>query len=86
MSLKNLDFINLFINNSCLVPRTKLDNILKAIINNYKGKNTIISIKIVEYLNQLRIIYYLQRLKYYNIAEFKRQNSKLFLFIYIYIY
>jgi hypothetical protein len=54
------------INNSSIIKSTKLDGTLKAIIKNYlnlKGPN---STSIIEYLNILRIIYYLKRLRFYN--------------------
>ena len=67
MSNNNLNyFIRTIINNSNIVKSTKLDSIIKAIINNYKARNIIESNYIINYLNILRIIYYLKRLKYYN--------------------
>ena len=66
------EFITTSINRSLVVKTTKLDSTIKAIINSFKNKDNII----IEYLNILRIIYYLKRLKYYNINKFKNTLSK----------
>ncbi len=65
-------FVRNYINNNNIVKSTKLDSTLKAIINNYKNNlNYIESTKeVVDYLNILRVIYYLKRLKYYNINRY----------------
>ncbi len=71
-------FVRNYINNSNIVKSTKLDSTLKAIINNYKNNlNYIESTKeVVDYLNILRVIYYLKRLKYYNINRYQYNISK----------
>ena len=77
------NFIKTSINRSLVVKSTKVDSTIKAIINSFKNKNS----TIVEYLNILRIVYYLKRLKFYNIIKFKSTFSKfsiLFFFITIY--
>ena len=77
MSNNNLNyFIRTIINNSNIVKSTKLDSTIKAIINNYKARNIIKSDYIINYLNILRIIYYLKRLKYYNNNKYTYTLSK----------
>ena len=77
MSNNNLNyFIRTTINNSNIIKSIKLDSIIKAIINNYKAKNIIKSNYIINYLNILRIIYYLKRLKYYNNNKYTYTLSK----------
>ena len=66
------DFITTSINRSLIVKSTKLDSTIKAIINSSKNENS----TIIEYLNILRIVYYLKRLKYYNLNKFKITLSK----------
>lgn len=73
-------FINKFINYNKIVPSTKIDSIIKAIINNFinkKDENNSYTI-IIKYLNIIRIIYYLKRLKYYNNSLFLKHISKFF--------
>ena len=79
ISIDETTFIARFINNSLLVPKTKLDNNIKAIINNYRYKEDRLSINIVSYLNKLRIVYFLSRLKYYNKEAFNKLNSKYYI-------
>ena len=69
-------FISNTINNSSIVNSTKLDSTIKAIINNYKRLNSKESSYIIQYLNTLRIIYYLKHLKYYNITRYNTTLSK----------
>ena len=69
-------FISITINNSNIVKSTKLDSTIKAIINNYKRLNRDKSSYIIEYLNILRIIYYLKRLSYYNNSRYIYTISK----------
>ena len=77
MSNNNLNyFIRTTINNSNIIKSTKLDSTIKAIINNYKARNIIESNYIINYLNILRIIYYLKRLKYYNNNKYTYTLSK----------
>ena len=77
MSNNNLNyFIRTTINNSNIVKSTKLDSTIKAIINNYKARNINESNYIINYLNILRIIYYLKRLKYYNNNKYTYTLSK----------
>ena len=54
------------INKSYIIKSTKLDSTIKAIINNFKVLNFSYSSTITKYLNILKVIYYLKRLKYYN--------------------
>ena len=69
-------FIRNYINNSTIVKSTKLDSTIKAIINNYKTFDTELGRYIVDYLNILRVIYYLKRLKYYNNTKYIYNLSK----------
>lgn len=71
-------FIRNFINNSNTIKSTRLDNSIKAIINHYRELNLSNSNYIINYLNILRIIYYLKRLKYYNNSKFIYTSSKLY--------
>ena len=63
-------FITSTINRSNIVKSTKLDSTIKAIISSYLVNLDIDSSIIIEYLNTLRIIYYLKRLKYYNFEKY----------------
>ena len=54
-------FITRVINNCSIVPSSKLDRTIKALINNYRVRG---EDSIIEYLNKLRIIYYIKRLEY----------------------
>ena len=65
-----------FINSSLFVRTTKVDSILKAIINNLKVVKDSNSDYLIEYINTLRIIYYISRLDYYNKDEKKVFLSK----------
>ena len=69
-------FIRNYINNSSIVRSTKLDSTLKAIINNYRTYNNETGRYVVDYLNILRVIYYLKRLKYYNSTRYTYNLSK----------
>ena len=60
-TLTSTSFIKRFINNCPIVKSTRLDKTIKAIINNYSLKG---NIELINYLNKLRIIYYLKRLEY----------------------
>lgn len=63
-----------YINNSRIVPSTCLDRTLKGIIS-YRWENP----TLVEYLNKLRIIYYIKRLRYYNFREYKKLLGKIYI-------
>jgi hypothetical protein len=56
-----LDFINRFINNCLIVKSSRLDKTIKAIINTYNKSNRK---ELRDYLNKIRIVYYLSRLEY----------------------
>ena len=72
------------INKSTKVRATKIDSIIKAIIRKeikedlerVKKENT----TIIEYLNLLRINYYLERVKFANSSFYTKTTSKLLLF------
>jgi hypothetical protein len=64
------------INKSYIVKSTKLDSTIKAIINNFKKLNIESSSTIINYLNIIRVIYYLKRLKYYNNTKYLNTISK----------
>lgn len=72
------EFIRSIINNSTIVGSTKLDSTIKAIINYCNSINDFTSECIILYLNKLRVIYYLKRLKYYNYELFEETTSKSF--------
>ena len=90
--LTKASFISTTINNSVVVKSTKVDSTIKAIINNYKRLNGKFkyylyiyqiltkleqnSIYIIDYLNTLRINYYLSRLSYFNKDKYKSTLSK----------
>ncbi|KAH5001163.1 hypothetical protein HBI74_252190 [Parastagonospora nodorum] len=74
--LTKASFISSTINNSLVVKPTKLDSTLKAIINNYRKLKDKNSAYIIEYLNTLRIVYYLSRLSYYNSNKYRVTLSK----------
>ena len=68
-------FINKFINNNSIVPSTKIEGTIKAIINNFINNSTENNYIFIKYLNIIRVIYYLKRLKYYNFNSFKKLQS-----------
>lgn len=74
--IDTIDLITKVINPSTTVSTTKLDITLKGVINYLREDYTSTSREIVDYLNMLRIVYYLARVKYYNKEEFKKLNSK----------
>ena len=62
--------------NSCsIVSSSKLDKTIKALINNYRDKRLD---RIVDYLNKIRIIYYLKRLEYRDLPKAKEYKGILF--------
>ena len=81
-------FITSFINKNSIVSTTKLDSTIKGIITflniekkkeskNTRNSNTRASI-LIGYLNKLRIIYFLKRLKYLDSKEALKLNSKFY--------
>ena len=78
-SSKYIRFINRVINkNKNIVTSTKIDSTIKAIINNFISTNNNNSNLIyINYLNIIRIIYYLSRVKYYKYSLFKQSISKI---------
>ena len=54
-------FIRSFINTYSKVPSSRLDRTLKALINTFTKESRE---DIVDYLNKIRIIYYLKQLEY----------------------
>lgn len=72
-------FTTRFINTCPVVKSSRLDKTIKAIINKYSSKEEEEEIEasfLIEYLNKLRIIYYLKRLSYYNKKKATRLKSK----------
>lgn len=61
-------FLREFVNNSPEVKSTRIDKMLKAIINNLRARK---EEDIIEYLNRIRIIYFFKRCKYYNYDKFR---------------
>lgn len=59
-------FISRVINTCSIVKSSRLDKTIKALINNFRNKENLL---IVEYLNKIRIIYYLKRLEYSNSSK-----------------
>jgi hypothetical protein len=78
-SISTIDFIKTSINRSSIVTPTKVDSTLKALINSLKEKSTIL----VDYLNTLRIVYYMKRLSYYNNSKYKATLSKFLSYSYL---
>lgn len=70
-------FINTYINKNRTLKTTKLDETIKGIINNLRTKKTDISTVLVDYLNIVRIIYFLKRVKYFKNSRFSNLNRKL---------
>lgn len=67
-----------YINNSRDTSTTKVDKTLKAIINTYNRDSSITSSStFIEYLNKLRTLYFLERLKYYNPTKGLEIKSKI---------
>lgn len=77
-STKTITFICNRINRNTIVPSSKLDKTIKAIINSYISKKNNFSTNIVDYLNILRVIYYIKRLKYKNTILYKQTIGKFF--------
>ena len=69
-------FISRIINYCPIVKSSRLDKTLKALINSYKEKD---ARDIVEYLNKIRIIYYLKRLEYKDTIKAKNYKGTLLL-------
>lgn len=67
-------FIYRFINNNSIVSSTKVDSTIRFIINNLDKSRT--SSILRKYLNILRVLYFLKRLKYKNLKEYKKLLSK----------
>lgn len=59
-------FLKNKVNSSLIVPSSKLDKTIKAVINTYSNGDKKYKKEIIEYLNILRVIYYIKRLKYKN--------------------
>lgn len=70
-SLDSKAFITKFINNCSDVKSSRLDKTIKAIINSYtkRGLDDSKALFLIDYLNKLRIVYYLKRLDYYNSSK-----------------
>lgn len=69
------NFIIKFINKCPIVKSSRLDITIKGLINTFnKDKNT----KLINYLNKLRIIYYLNRLEYKDSTKARSYKSKFY--------
>lgn len=66
-------FISRVINKCSIVSSSKLDKTIKALINNYKARDLD---TIIDYLNKLRVIYYLKRLEYRDSLKAKEYKGK----------
>ena len=72
------DFITRFINNCSIVKSSCLDKTIKAIINSYLKKNSEEKYNsLINYLNKIRVIYYLKRLEYRDSNKAKELKGKL---------
>ena len=71
-----LIFIKRYINKSSLLPTSKLDTTIRAVINRFIKDRSTLSPLVIEYLNILRIIYFLKRLKYYKLDRFSDLSRK----------
>ena len=72
------DFITRFINNCSIVKSSRLDKTIKAIINSYLKKNLEEKYNsLINYLNKIRVIYYLKRLEYRDSNKVKELKGKL---------
>ncbi len=71
LTLDSRLFITTFINNSSIVKSSYLDRTIKVIINKYRINiiKALDSAFIIDYLNKIRIIYFLKRLNYFNRAK-----------------
>jgi len=64
-ALDTRGFITLYVNNCPLVKSSRLDKTIKATINYYKTTLKDIDYSnFINYLNKLRVVYYLKRLEY----------------------
>lgn len=72
------DFITIFINNCSIVKSSRLDNTIKALINN---STRLRRDNIILYLNKIRIVYYLKRLEYRKPTKAKEYKSKLLFYL-----
>lgn len=61
-----------------LITSTKIDSTIKAIISRILDKNSEFSIKIIRYLNAIRLDYTLKRLEYYNRKAYSSILSKFY--------
>lgn len=79
LTLDLITFTTKFINNCADVKSSRLDKTIKAIINTYssRGLEDSNALFLIDYLNKLRIIYYLKRLDYYKPSKALRLKSKL---------
>lgn len=75
-TLTTRDFIIKFINKCSIVRPSRLDKTIRALINTYNNKGIEY---LVEYLNKIRVIYYLKRLDYYNPSLSINYKSKAYL-------
>ena len=71
-TLTTKSFLIKFVNKCSIVRSSRLDKTIKALINKYKSRGLE---EIVEYLNKIRVIYYLKRLEYKNPALSKRYKG-----------
>lgn len=72
------DFTTKFINNCPIVRSSRLDKTIKAIINTYTKED---NYDYINYLNKIRIIYYLKRLEYKNPTKAKTYKGKDYLLL-----
>lgn len=81
-SLTIRDFTIKFINRCPIIRSSRLDRTLKALINSFSSSNYL---EEIDYLNKLRVIYYLKRLEYkdYELAsKYKSKSTTMYINIY----
>lgn len=61
-----------YVNNASKVPCSKIDKTLKAMINTLRSMNYITTPVLIEYLNRVRLVYFIKRLKYYSFEDYKK--------------
>ena len=71
-TLTTKDFIIKYINNCSIVSSTRLDKTIEVLITKYNNRNLL---KVVDYLEELRVIYYFNRLEYKDSSIYKKYKG-----------
>lgn len=72
-TLTTREFIIKFVNKCPIVYSTRLDKTIKALINKYNKKDLV---EEVDFLNKIRIVYYIRRLDYRDPSLSKKYKGK----------